>query len=180
MKLSCQNARTLIPSYLDGEVSEEQAGPLRKHLLACPACREVAKADTALKRWFVDEPPVEVPAGFAARVARRAFAGDPGELTPVPAATGSHDMGPFLLRLNAVAALLLIAFAIGLRVQDRPSDRGVDALSERDLPAIFEELDRLNGPPGALRPPAAQPAAQPAALKSSGEASDEGERPTED
>lgn len=169
MKLSCQNACTLIPSYLDGEVSEEQAAPLRKHLLACPACREVAKADTALKRWFVDEASVEVPAGFAARVARRAFAGDPGELVPVPAAASSFDLGPFLLRLNALAALLLIAFAVGLRVEDRPSGRGVDALSERDLPEIFEELDRLNAP-----------AAVPAALGADEADSGASERSDED
>ena len=29
MKMTCQNARSLVPSYLDGELTEDQAAPLR-------------------------------------------------------------------------------------------------------------------------------------------------------
>ena len=90
MSLTCDNARSLIPSYLYGEVSEAQAAPLRAHLLGCPGCREVAKSETALQRWFV-APAAHTPsAGFAARVAQAAFQGaeasaEPaGEILPHP------------------------------------------------------------------------------------------------
>ena len=98
MKPTCDDARALVPSYLDGELSEAQASPLRAHLLDCPACRGVAKEGKALRRWFEFEPaPVSVPAGFAARVARRAFAGDPGLLVPEPAVfRPRRSMLPFL------------------------------------------------------------------------------------
>lgn len=70
----CNDARPLVPSYLDGEISEAQAGPLRKHLLACQACRASAQAGKHLKRWFAPTQLVPVPRDFAARVTRMAFA----------------------------------------------------------------------------------------------------------
>ena len=71
--MQCTDASRLISSYLDGELSEAQAAPLRKHLLACQRCRAEAQGEKNLKRWFVTADPVAVPEGFAARVARRAF-----------------------------------------------------------------------------------------------------------
>ncbi|TAJ16410.1 MAG: zf-HC2 domain-containing protein, partial [Planctomycetota bacterium] len=67
-QLGCAAALELVPGYLDEELSEEQAAPLRRHLLACHACREHAQAERALHRWFVPSAPVAVPEGFAARV----------------------------------------------------------------------------------------------------------------
>ena len=74
----CQNARALVPAYLDGEVSETQASLLRQHLIDCQDCRTQAQDQRSLKGWFVPLSAAqggsqEVPSGFAARVARRAF-----------------------------------------------------------------------------------------------------------
>ncbi len=82
----CKDARPLVPSYLDGELSEAQAGPLRKHLLACPACRASAQAGKHLKRWFAPTQLVPVPRDFAARVTRMAFAG-----VDVDVETSAHE-----------------------------------------------------------------------------------------
>jgi len=73
--MDCGDARPLVPSYLDGELTEAQAAPLRKHLLACQACRAGAQADKNMKRWFAVTEPIAVPRGFSGRVARAAFAG---------------------------------------------------------------------------------------------------------
>jgi len=73
--MECGDARPLVPSYLDGELTEAQAAPLRKHLLACQACRAGAQADKNMKRWFAVTEPIAVPRGFSGRVARAAFAG---------------------------------------------------------------------------------------------------------
>ncbi len=130
MKMSCQNARTLVPSYTDGELSEAQAGPLRAHLLDCPACREAVKREHALKRWFEAAlaETVDVPDGFAARVARRAFAGDPGFLTPAqPAPSGAGNMLSFVLALSAVAAAVLLAFSVVIQRRSLPRGEGLDA-----------------------------------------------------
>jgi anti-sigma factor RsiW len=141
MKISCDAARPLVPSYLDGELSEAQASPLRAHLLDCPACREVAKEGKSLQRWFEAEPdPIPVPAGFAARVARRAFAGDPGLLVPEPPAVRQRrPLLPFLLVATAIAAAVLLVLAVAIQRQSLPRTNGLDALPSRppwlDAPA---------------------------------------------
>jgi len=79
-----------------------------------------------------------VPDGFAARVARRAFAGDPGVLVPHAAEiepTGS--LLPFVLKLSALAAGLLFAFSIGIRMTSLPSGAGMNALEKQ--PAVWPE-----------------------------------------
>jgi anti-sigma factor RsiW len=130
VKITCEEAWPLVPGYLDGELSEAQASPLRAHLLDCPACREEAKRGKALRRWFDVEPaPVSVPAGFAARVARRAFAGDPGLLFPEPpAARSRRSLLPFLLVASAVAAALLFVLSIAIQRESLPESNGLDAL----------------------------------------------------
>src|SRR5262245_16363421 len=86
----CTDARPLIPAWADGELSEAQAAPLRAHLLGCRDCRGSTQDLRALHLWF-DAGAVDgsslVPPGFAARVARRAFAGDRGERGATVAAT---------------------------------------------------------------------------------------------
>jgi len=131
VKMSCENARSLVPSYLDGELSEAQASPLRNHLFDCPVCRELAKEGRVLERWFeaAAAEPVSVPAGFAARVARRALAGDPGLLIPEePAALRPRkSLLPFVLTVCAVAAALLLVLALAIQRQSLPRTNGLDA-----------------------------------------------------
>jgi anti-sigma factor RsiW len=136
MKIACEDALVLVPSYLDGELSEAQASPLRAHLLDCPACREEAKQGKTLKRWF--EPrsaAVPVPAGFAARVARRAFAGDQGLIVPEPppsiGARPRRSLLPFLLVATAAAAALLLCLAVAIQRENLPRSNQLDARENR-------------------------------------------------
>lgn len=155
--MNCRDAKPLVPVYLDGELTEAQAAPLRQHLMSCTNCRAAAQRGTAFKGWFVDDGPVEIPAGFAARVARRAFAGDTGdirELTlaphapgipglehPVPeAAEASGRVLNFVLQLTAIAAAVLVALAIGMRSVGMPQTADLQA----DDFALEEALDRLD------------------------------------
>ena len=69
--------------------------------------------EKSFQSWFVPSEAVAVPEGFAARVARRAFAGDSGVLVPARphrdparAPSRSHPVPSIHLRL-AVAALVL-------------------------------------------------------------------------
>ncbi len=159
--MQCHEARPLIPSYLDAELSEAQAKPLRKHLLDCQVCRASAQTDKNLKRWFVEPAAVAVPRDFAARVARRAVAGDrgerfsqqPGSLSPAAAAAHPLRAVPndernmrFVLTLTALAAALLFALALsiqGLRLPASGTMRADEApyLSEKQA---LERLDKLN------------------------------------
>lgn len=139
MKMSCENARSLVPSYLDGELSEEQASPLREHLYACRACREVAKQEKSLKAWFVDEE-VAIPTGFAGQIARRAFAGarsadelafEPTLAAPEPGRERAGALLPFVLKLSTLAAGVLLTFAVAIQRRSLPAGDGLDAQSYR-------------------------------------------------
>jgi hypothetical protein len=141
-----------VPPYLDGELSEAQAAPLREHLLGCQACRGSAQGLKGLKRWFV---PAEdagelVPAGFAARVARRAFAGDTGERpeAPLPGKAlqpvEGGERGGYIRELTGLAAAALVALTIGLRMQEVPSGESLKADEMMPFAEVQGHLDRLN------------------------------------
>ncbi|MDF1799907.1 MAG: zf-HC2 domain-containing protein [Planctomycetota bacterium] len=145
-KPKCEQAAALVPGYLDGELSEEQAAPLRRHLLACPECRTAAQDLTNLRRWFRDPEPVAVPQGFAARVARAAFSGvEPGqplpEVAPPEPVAPRRDPMPFLLGMTSVAAGLLFAFSLVLGMAQQPAG---EQLVAEPLPEILRDLDELN------------------------------------
>lgn len=157
--MNCEAAKPLVPLYLDGELSEVQAAELRPHLLSCAVCRSAVQADQALRSWFLPTPAVAAPEGFAARVARRAFAGDQGttqadELSrPNPAvssrasASESTPILQFALRAVAAAAAVLIVFAVAIRRVDVPAgDLRADGLlpGSSSLEGNLEALKALN------------------------------------
>lgn len=174
MNTSCENARALIPAYLDGEVDEGRAAPLRKHLLDCPPCRELAKSETSLKRWFDATAAVDaagpVPVGFASRIARRAFAGDVGLATPAArsirgSGEAATSLKQFVLTLTAAAAVVLILLSIAVQHRTLPGTRDVGA--DESLDRLYERIeqeDRENGrrpvkalPSASAESPAEQP-----------------------
>lgn len=141
MTTQCDDARALVPSYLDGELSEAQASPLRAHLLDCRDCRGVAKEGKTLERWFTVPPePVGIPEGFAARVARRAFAGDPGLLVPQVSARAAKPLLPFLLLATAVAAAVLFLLALAIQHESLPQSNRLEAEELQQRPPWSEPL----------------------------------------
>jgi predicted anti-sigma-YlaC factor YlaD len=147
--MECQNARSMIPSYCDGELTEAQAGPLRQHLLGCQPCRGSAQDLKNLKRWFAPSEAAVVPRGFAARVARRAMQGDTGELDlAVPAPRSAEEGGKllrFVLACTSAAAGVMLALAIGVRQVGLPqSNRMVADTGKPSLEHALQELDRIN------------------------------------
>lgn len=163
--MNCNHATILIGPYLDGELNEAQAGPLRRHLLACAGCRTGVQAHKDMRRWFVEPEPVAVPAGFAARVAQAAFAGEalatpgPGQprqaprgADPRPAAapSGEGRLLRFVLGMTSVAAAATIMIVLftrdnrlsegaGLRADERPRLTMDQAVEE------LEALQRAEG-----------------------------------
>lgn len=139
----CKECLRLIPGYLDGELSEAQSAPLRQHLIDCPECRKAASGEKAFERWFAGEgPEVTVPDGFAARVARRAFAGDIGERSA--ATVGAEAETPilrFVLRATAVAAVLLLLLTAWMRsVQRAEGPVQATTTPSRPLEVILRDL----------------------------------------
>ena len=137
---TCDEARALVPAYLDGELSADRASPLRQHLMECADCRTKTQAHKAQRQWFVSTPEVSVPDGFAARVARRAFQGDTGEapqrtevLAPVL---------PFVLKMTAAAAGILLVLSGVIRAVDIPTGGELRADDAATM-TLEEALDRL-------------------------------------
>jgi len=152
--MNCHDSRSLIPSYIDGELSEAQAAPLRQHLMDCPTCRRATSGQKAIGRWFKTEPAsdIPVPPDFAARVTRLAFAGAaPSVEIPRPAeppAPEPRRLEPMVLWLTtAAAAALLVASAL---IAQLPRGEGgqLRAGQETTLEETLEELDRLDDPAG--------------------------------
>ena len=169
--MECTEVRALVARYLDDELEEVQAAPMRAHLLACPGCRAVVQEGKSLQTWFVPPEPVEVPEGFAARVAHRAATGDRGALVSVPmpldgpglledepledeqrsATAGTfgrpeeqrEGVQPFVLSAMAVAALVLLVLSIALRRLELPGGEGLEAKDTSRDQAI-EALEDLN------------------------------------
>jgi anti-sigma factor RsiW len=163
--ISCDDVKQLLPGYLDGELSEAQARPARGHLLDCCACRELVQEGKVISRWFQkgQGQAMLAPQGFSARIARRAFAGDQGALMPVASQTASNasssDRGarpilPFLLKLTAVAAILLFLFALQIKRQALPNSRDAEAANQApppwvEQPATLSADELLGRPAGA-------------------------------
>lgn len=164
-EMECQDARASIQAYLDGELNEERAGPLRKHLLDCQPCRGSAQSEKNLKRWFQKaKTPAQnlVPRDFSARVARRAFAGDRGEnfAEPRMVLLGSGDSTMagsskpdernlrFVLSLTAAAALVLVVLSVAIRGLTLPSSSNMLAEpASLSVDEAHKVLDRLNHVP---------------------------------
>jgi anti-sigma factor RsiW len=158
--MECQDARKFIQGYLDGELLEAQAAPLRKHLLDCQPCRAGTQSEKNLRRWFVQPKAVPVPRDFAARVARRAFAGDRGDRFSEPELVGAgagsggvllsmrsaredHNLR-FVLALTAVAAAVLMVISMSIRSTKLPSGMDLNAQSGMTIEEARSHLDQLN------------------------------------
>lgn len=178
--IDCERIVALAPTYVDGEVrSEATASAVRRHLIDCASCRAAVQDETTLRQWFVPTEEVEVPEGFASRVARRAFAGDTGEssregdfvLRPVAPSSAALEerrrFADFAIALTAVAAAALILVTLMIASDERA---GVDANGGLSAgPQLDEQLRALEAEnrvleAGARRPSAVspRPAAGPA------------------
>ncbi|MEM1448246.1 MAG: zf-HC2 domain-containing protein [Planctomycetota bacterium] len=168
--MRCDVVLALVPTFVDGEVTESVASSVREHLKDCRSCRAAVQEERSLRQWFVPTEDVEVPDGFAARVARRAFAGDEG-LAPVapntfdpeagyseagvlvPFATAGATAGALAVRdghgllafsrtLVAAAAAAMVAVTLIIASGGHPASQGLGA--SQDLDEALEALDEEN------------------------------------
>ncbi len=145
--IQCDVVLALVPTFVDDEVTESVGGTVRRHLMDCSACRNAVQEEQTLRQWFVAGPEVDVPTGFAAHVARRAFAGDVGR-EPVPAAAApapepaAGRVLAFSRALVAVAAGGLVAITLVLAGSGNPEVADLDA--GKGLQEALSELEQEN------------------------------------
>ncbi|MDX2093432.1 MAG: zf-HC2 domain-containing protein [Kofleriaceae bacterium] len=66
--MSCDDVRTRLTAYLDGELEGERGSVVRGHLRECAACRQVATDEAALRDGLRMLAPVDPPASLWAGV----------------------------------------------------------------------------------------------------------------
>lgn len=154
--MHCEDALAQIDSYVDEQLNESQAAPLRRHLIECSSCRLAAQEAEALKSWFVDPEalvgPAEAPEGFAERITELAFGPQvqkgPRSLQPALAGAGHGDhavneLSGFVLNLVAAAAVVLLLLAFGIKRSSLPEVEHLNADSS-SMTQSLEALDALN------------------------------------
>lgn len=143
--MSCERSHALMTRYVDGELEEALAAPLRRHLLECNGCRGLAVETKNLRAWMEPRPAPAIPTGFAARVAERAFSGAEPVVTLRPVG-GSESSIPhlqaFVLAATAVAAGVLFFLALGLGFANRPGGESLEAAPYTEALELLEELER--------------------------------------
>lgn len=146
--IQCDVVLALVPTFVDNEVAQSVGGTVRRHLMDCPSCRTAVQEEQTMRQWFVPGPEIEVPDGFAAHVARRAFAGDVGQ---APVSLQQAAKAPeqpsgrvlaFSRALVAVAAGGLVAVTLVLAGNGRPEVADLDA--GKGLQEALSELEEEN------------------------------------
>ena len=70
--MNCQQARLRLSAFMDGELAPDNQAAIKKHLTACPACREqyeeLAGLDQRLRMMPDHEPPEELFVSLMARI----------------------------------------------------------------------------------------------------------------
>jgi anti-sigma factor RsiW len=162
--MNCDRSKALVAIYVDGELGEELAGPLRRHLMQCADCRASVSEAKAMASWFVPGAPISVPEGFAARVARLAASSDRAGMVATGAASGDDSVVPsravpeqrprhlrsvdsparFAMSLAAVAAAVLIGLTVLLASGDGRSLDGTELHATPPVGEALKVLDELN------------------------------------
>jgi negative regulator of sigma E activity len=68
---TCNKIRSRLTAYLDGELADDHGSVVRGHLRECPACRDVASDEAALRDGLREMPAVDPPASLWAGVQAR-------------------------------------------------------------------------------------------------------------
>ena len=95
--MRCEELRDLLDLHLDGELPEETARKLERHLLRCPACAYEARTLEQTREMLREAiPPQETTPAFRERAAARLINALSGHLRPAPEAeTGRQWQLPF-------------------------------------------------------------------------------------
>jgi anti-sigma factor (TIGR02949 family) len=123
--MKCEAARPQLESYLDGELDRTAVDEIEVHLSTCAACRAELAALEQLRSAVRAVPRQRAPAELRQRLAQT------GELPRLDTAT----RGALRAGWWAMAASLLLGFALGTGFMDWRADKRVDEgrLLARDL-----------------------------------------------
>lgn len=144
----CALYRPKLQRFADGELGAMESRDLRAHLLDCVECRAIVGGVYSMRKFFAGEPLAAAPAGFAARVAEKAF-------LEGPRTREERTVLPFAKKVAAIAAaiVLLVGGALFLRSGSGPNE-GFEARAESSgqIGSLREKLRKLRAKDGAREP----------------------------
>ena len=111
----CEEYAALLDSFVDGELSCEEAARVRAHLKVCGGCRSYVDAALTMRDAFPDGEDADVPEDFAVRVmaAIQAESASRTEAAPRTEAVSQKRPVPWKKVLLPMAACLAIVVAVG-------------------------------------------------------------------
>ncbi len=121
--MTCDDCRTKLTAYLDGELEGDRGTAVRGHLRGCEACRKVASDEAALRDGLRALPPIDPPASLWAGVQARLAAEEVAEAKrPAWRRWLSHWAVPQQLSLAgaAIATLVVLLVWKSHRVEQAP------------------------------------------------------------
>lgn len=144
--MNCNTVQARLSAYVDAELTGQEMLDIRRHLDACPCCREEERAERVLKAMLGDAPAVDPPAGLEQRLLS-ALDAEP-KRTPV-----RWSLRPAFLYAGVAAAAMFVTLTLLDNRPDRQpvADRAADATSliRRDQ-AFTASADPLSGGQGAM------------------------------
>jgi len=153
--MRCDDMNPLLGPFLDGELAGDEADAVRRHLAACPGCRNRLAGVAALEAAMRGLKPERAPGGIEAVLARARSAAPSAPASPGEATGGRRRLRRYL----AVAATLAVLVAGGVWIAiDRPP---APAQIESPRPATGAAGLAEPGSVECLRPEDCGPTARP-------------------
>lgn len=116
--MSCELTQSVLHGYIDGELDAARAADFERHLSSCPQCASVLETQETLRATIQQ-------AGLYERAPialRRKLEGQ--YRSPMPVAAAPLRTGVRPTQWFALAAALILAFLIGVRLFSGPSGHG--------------------------------------------------------
>jgi mycothiol system anti-sigma-R factor len=116
--VTCELTQSVLHGYIDGELDAARAADFERHLSSCPQCVSALEAQETLRSLIQQAGLYE----RAPSALRRELEGQFRATTPVAATPLRSGVRP--TQWFALAAALILAFLIGVRLLSSPSGRG--------------------------------------------------------
>jgi hypothetical protein len=136
--VNCDDVRPRLTAYLDGELEGDRGSAVRGHLRECPACRQVATDEAALRDGLRALPPMDPPPSLWAGVQARLAAAEVADAHKPAWRRALARWAPAAPRFALGAALAAAAAAIIVWRVHRPSTEEMQQVAQpRPAPAAI-------------------------------------------
>lgn len=155
--MSCDDCQLVIEEYFDGELNEQTALSVRRHLDGCQRCSQVLQGLTAEQALYVSSrSEIQVSPDLWSRVRARLALEQQAERFSFPERLQTWLSSIFILRrISGLTAVALVILAVGLTMLlMRYFDR---SLGDRPLTSVSESNKKVAPPMLEQRPAAADP-----------------------